>query len=235
MRKHNLTKGERIALRDLSKNKDIIIQKADKGGAIVIQNTKDYIAQCAKDLQDTNFYKKTGKNLTEEFRCKINSMITTLEEKKEITGGTAKLLLNNEECRTPQIYFLPKIHKGKIPPPGRPIVSGNNCPSEKISIFVDCFLQPLVKMSKSYIKDTKDFVDIIAKLAPLDRGDIIGSMDVTALYTNIPNNEGIETVRKLLTLHRKNKKFPSNDSLTALLEMVLKKTTSSLMVRTSYK
>ena len=37
--------------------------------------------------------------------------------------------------------MLPKIHKNREHPPGRPIVSGNGCPTERISKFVDFFLQ----------------------------------------------------------------------------------------------
>lgn len=105
---------------------------------------------------------------------------------------------NQKICKTPQIYFLPKIHKGKLPPPGRPIVLGNNCPSEKISTYVDMFLQPLVKTIPSYVKDTGEFAETIKKISNLEKGDIIGSLDVTSLYTNIPNDEGTKLVEQIL-------------------------------------
>ena len=65
--------------------------------------------------------------------------------------------LTDRECKTAKLYLLPKIDKGKIPPPGRPIVSGNGCPTEKISKAVDNFLAPpTIRFIKSYIKDTTD-------------------------------------------------------------------------------
>jgi len=50
------------------------------------------------------------------------------------------------------LYTLTKIHK-RIPV-GRPIVSGNNGPTEHISYFVDTLLQPIAKIQESYINDT---------------------------------------------------------------------------------
>ena len=39
----NLSKGGRIAMKELSDHTEIIITKADKGGAVVIMDVKDYI------------------------------------------------------------------------------------------------------------------------------------------------------------------------------------------------
>ena len=41
----NLTSNERKALKDLQLREDIVITKADKGGAVVIWNTDDYIVE----------------------------------------------------------------------------------------------------------------------------------------------------------------------------------------------
>ena len=54
--------------------------------------------------------------------------------------------------------MLPKVHKTLQNPPGRPIVSGNSGPTEKLSKLVDHFLNPLVPTIKSYVKDTTHFL-----------------------------------------------------------------------------
>jgi hypothetical protein len=57
--------------------------------------------------------------------------------------------------------MLPKTHKGINPPPGRPIVSANGGPTEKIWQLVDFFLNPISNQHKSYVKDTAHFLNII--------------------------------------------------------------------------
>ena len=48
--------------------------------------------------------------------------------------------LSDSNVRTAEFYMLPKIHKNPTNPPGRPIVSGNGCPTERISKCIDHFL-----------------------------------------------------------------------------------------------
>ena len=92
--------------------------------------------------------------------------------------------------RIPEFYTLTKIRKPT--PVGRPIISGCDGPTEKLSSFVDKLLQPIAQQQKSYLKDTTDFVNFIEKTkVPVD--DILVSMDVTSLYTNRPQEEGILT------------------------------------------
>ena len=59
--------------------------------------------------------------------------------------------------RIPVFHTLTKIHKPT--PIGRPIVAGNDGPTERISSFVDSLLQSIPKSQKSYPKDTTDFVN----------------------------------------------------------------------------
>ena len=93
-------------------------------------------------------------------------------------------------CRIPVFYTLTKIHKPT--PVGRPI-SGCDGPTERISAFVDHLLQPIAQIQPSYLKDTADFINFIERTR-LPPNTTLVSMDVTSLYTNIPQEEGINTV-----------------------------------------
>ena len=221
-KKQNISEEERLAIKQLSKNNEITIKPADKGGAIVIMNTLDYIKEADRQLSDSNTYKKASIDLTNQHQNEVDLILDKMVIDKDITEKMAKFL-KNKTPRTPQIYFLPKIHKNKIPPPGRPIVSANGCPTEKISAFVDHFLNPLVKEMDSYIEDTSDFLRQISNLETITKNGIIGTMDVSSLYTNIPNKEGTESISELLTRKRNKLEKPSNESLVELLRMVLTK------------
>ena len=118
--------------------------------------------------------------------------------------------------------MLPKIHKNLQKPPGRPIVSGNGCPTERISKFVDFFLQPGVKNIRSYIRDTSDFLLMLQNLGNIPENSILATLDVSSLYTNIPNHEGCLAAEELLNFTRGNFMNPSNEYLIKLLNKVLK-------------
>ena len=93
--------------------------------------------------------------------------------------------------RIPVFYTLTKIHKPT--PVGRPIISGVSGPTERLSAFADKLLQPIAQQQKSYLKDTTDFINFMEGTR-VPQNTILVSMDVTSLYTNIPQEEGIQTV-----------------------------------------
>ena len=67
----NLSDEELDALKTLTRNKDIIICKTDKGNAIVIMDRKDYIEKCHTALNNKQF-KQTKENLIKEKEKKLN-------------------------------------------------------------------------------------------------------------------------------------------------------------------
>jgi peptide-methionine (R)-S-oxide reductase len=216
----NLMDRENKALAELKKAQNIIIKPADKGSAVVIQDLDDYINEGYRQLSDSKFYRETKDDLTILHNELITSLINHLEDNKEISKKCGAYLRNSSP-RTSQLYLLPKVHKKKLPMPGRPIVSANNSPTEKISELADHFLKPLVQTTKSYVKDTTDFINKIEALPTLSETAILCTIDVTSLYTNIPNSEGISACKNLLDLHRDNSEKPSNDNIIHLLEYVL--------------
>ena len=54
----NLYKEEHFALKNLVKNKDLIIQEAEKGNTVVILNKNDYNLKMKKILSDTSKFQK---------------------------------------------------------------------------------------------------------------------------------------------------------------------------------
>ena len=107
-------------------------------------------------------------------------------------------------------------------PVGRPIISGCGTATEKISLYVDLHLQPHVKTLASYVEDDNDFLRRLIGInddhGPLPADTILCTMDVTALYTNIPTDEFISAAQHYLV---KNYDADKIDVLTKFMELVL--------------
>ena len=87
--------------------------------------------------------------------------------------------------------------------------------------FVDTLLQPISKIRKSYLKDITDFINFIENTKVKKRTFLV-SMDVTSLYTNIPQNEGIEIVCKAYeNFYKYNPPIPTH-YLRKMLRLILK-------------
>lgn len=144
----NLTLPQWQALKDLRNDKSIIIKPADKGGALVILNTNDYIEKCMAHLDDSSVYERLPTDPTQEVNNEIKNYI---QRRRTISlPEDAHLRLVPKYPRTAEFYILPKIHKPGAP--GRPIVSANECPTEIISKIVDQSLKPLAMRTPSYIR-----------------------------------------------------------------------------------
>ena len=181
-------------LREMVNQRTIRISSADKGGAIVIQNTTDYIEEAQNQLSKSAHYETVKKDPTVSVAKTSNRFVEELHEKGHIDDKTYKWAkIEPNHVSTHRFYTLPKIHKTLSKPPGRPIVSGLNGPTEKLSKLVDHWLQSYVNMLPSHIKDSTHMLQIIdewnRKLGPFDNNTRLVTIDVSALYTNIPHDD----------------------------------------------
>ncbi|XP_063398914.1 uncharacterized protein LOC134683533 [Mytilus trossulus] len=213
----NLSEQESQAINNLKSRDDIVIKQADKGSAVVVINKTDYIEEGNRQLSNTKFYKHLESDPTKEISKQINEVLSDMNSKKHIDDDTYDYLRPDETCTAGRFYLLPKLHKEGTP--GRPIVSANDHPTEKISEFVDYHLRPHVRTMPSYIQDTTDYLKKMDSLNPLPNNTILVSMDVSSLYTNIPKNEGIVACEQVWN-NRKDK-HPPTDCLVQLLRLVL--------------
>ena len=213
--KQNLTKGELEALKQLEKRQDIIISNADKGGAVVIMDTDKFIEEADCQLSDSTNYKKLQKDPTLQNNKLVNDTTTRFKKEKLLPQNIADGL-NTSNPRTPKFYLSPKIHKPNNP--GRPVISSVDCHTSNISRCVDYHLQPIVKNIPSYIKDTNDFIKKTKDLK-VPKDAILVSLDVKALYTSIPNSEGIAAVKKAYDKYQQ--KTVATKVLTTFLALIL--------------
>ena len=134
--KNNLPHRERRALTDLTRNKHIVLKKADKETATVIVNREDKIKEGQSQLDDRNNYRPLAEPIIESASQNVQQLVKSLSQEGHIDSMTEKWLsLTPNPLRTPGFYKLTKIHKPTLV--GRPITSGCDGPTECISSFVD--------------------------------------------------------------------------------------------------
>ena len=104
--------------------------------------------------------------------------------------------LNIKNPTEARFYLLPKIHKKDIH--GRPICSSINHPTCNISKFVDEHIKQYVPKTKLYVRDTQHIISRLKELGKIPQGALIVTLDVSSMYTNIPNHEGILAVAEHL-------------------------------------
>ena len=147
-----------------------------------IQTLKDY------QLQDTNHTKSTA--------YKVYAFLTYYNTNYHIDNDLFHFLEAHNPQKTPLFYMLPKIHKPNNP--GRPVISGCDSPTAKLSAYTGYYLKPIVHTLPSYIKDTNDFLwTVLHPDLKIPPNSIFVMMDVQYLYTNIPQDEGTKSVYQL--------------------------------------
>ena len=157
---NNLSENERNALKQFSLKKSIVIKVADKGGAIVAMNQKDYVDSIKRDLSNKKHHHKLEKDNVDEINGEIQKIIEQIKD--YLNDLEYKVLTDDNETSTPVFYGLPKIHKEyELFPPLRPIVAGYN--SVKLSEYVDSYLKPAAQKSWSFVRDTTHFLNKLKK------------------------------------------------------------------------
>ncbi len=216
----NISKQELHSIHKLKTDNDLIVKPADKGGAIVIWPKDSYLAEAYRQLNNLNHHQKVPHDPTSQILAETKKLAYNLYKSNIIDNTTHKFLTSDSHARTPHLYLLPKIHKQDIP--GRPIISGCGRPTVKLSQYADHLLKPLLNHIPSYIQDTTDFLRRSLTLNTNLPKNILVTIDVRSLYTNIPNDQGIQACIHMLK--ENNMITPeSEQSIIDILSLILNK------------
>lgn len=124
----------REAVETLKKEDNLTIKAADKGGNIVVMDTEQYKQMCQTILNNNEWYRKVPLIKAEQDKEKYNQLIEAAYKKQIISQTTLKFLqVENPVLQT--FYSIPKIHKSRTNPTGRPIVSGKRSLTEKATCY----------------------------------------------------------------------------------------------------
>ena len=191
----HFSEEEFLALQNLRKNKNIVIQKSGNGNSAVIVNKPDDLKKMENLLNDTRKFEKN--NLKND-----GILGFAVNQDKRVDNILKKLVLSNsisEETRRPSkrvgtragiISGFCKVHKDIIDnyPPFRPILLAINTPKHKLAKFTVTTLKSLT--SNQYtVKGTFIFTEEIAEQ---DFESFMANRDVYSLFTDIPLEETLD-------------------------------------------
>ncbi|XP_072410591.1 uncharacterized protein [Chiloscyllium punctatum] len=145
-----------------------------------------------RQLNNQEHYRQLPADPTKEHTRELNTLIRTLDP---VLQSSLRSLIPRISC-VGDFYCLPKVHNANTP--GRPIVSGNGTLCENLSGCVEGIFKPIVQGIPSFCRDTTDFLQKLSTHGPVEPGTFLVTMDVSALYTSIPHNDGIAATASVL-------------------------------------
>ncbi|XP_071576680.1 uncharacterized protein [Temnothorax nylanderi] len=176
----------------LKNNDDIFVTRADKGQITVVMDKIEYIGRMSDVLNDESTYKKLIKDPIKQLTHKLNQLVKSWLD-NDIIDKPTYYRLKCTNGNLPRCYGLPKVHKAGFPL--RVIVSAVGNPMYNIASFLNSILHKYTHRSKSYIKDSWTFVKMI-KESSISNDQIMISLDVASLFTNIPKELVLEAIEK---------------------------------------
>jgi hypothetical protein len=226
----NLKPAERAAMNRLSKNKQLTIRSADKGGGIVVMDTTLYQNKVEEHLSDQNTYEHLVNFKFSNRMSKIETFATKYEKKKfenhdnqfNILTRDESLYLRKFDCKIANFFGVPKIHKSKkinesmqkgyaldikIPAvlvdlPFRYIQGDVAGPTCKLSELLDILLKPYLTLTPSYIRDSVDFLNKLPDVPPEEVEDTyMVTCDVINMYPNISLPLGLAAIKYWIEKH----------------------------------
>lgn len=207
----NLVKNVKLSSKDkrilqildkIKKDKRIVVKAADKNLGLVVMNTQMYIDMCLKHLKDTDTYGICSNFNPDQIFDKLTQILDKYHphDRQDKLGNKLKASLlqlkDDPKVRACVFYCLPKVHKDKIPPPGRPIASAINTVTYHTSKYLVNILGPVAAALPTVVNSADQFTTLLPE--KLNQEHVILCADVTSLYPSIPTIEGLVRVRQVL-------------------------------------
>lgn len=162
---------------------------------LVILTQEAYTAEMQRILQDPTTYKKLSGDPTIKLKSALSQLINKGSKIDILNKKEAKYLLTNVP-KIPVIHQVPKIHKNRNTPPGRPIVSGIGAFYSRLGEYIDTFLQPVSTQGKAYLQDSRQDVEV-------GEHTLLATVDVESLYTNIKQQHALDATLWALNKYSK--------------------------------
>ena len=234
----NLPPEEKTALAELiklQKERKIVIKPCDKGAGLIILDFPAYMTSCYNHLKSGQvqpdgsvrpFYVSVDSDAVDAVKVEIGMVLAEGHEAGYITEEE-KAAMDASDKKPAKFYETFKVHKKHEPgetPPERPIISGSGSFTENIGKFAESHLKDLACDHPMYLKDTPHLLRQLEELnnsgQPLEDDTLLVTIDVSAMYSNIPQDEALQACKDKLD-RRADQSVPSN-FIIRLMEIILK-------------
>lgn len=204
-------------------NPNLLYLVADKGSNWVICDKNNYLEEGARQLGNTTFYNHIERERARYNQANINRFVNYLYDKKRINYSEKCFLTCSTDYRKRQLNLIPKIHKDNwtFPnyfPPARPIIDNHKSEAHNISVYIDFYLQPIVRRIPSFIRDSFHFQVIMPSIIITESSSLL-TCDIESLYTNIPIDGAINAIKIMF------QRFPDatrpDDVIIKLIHLIL--------------
>ena len=185
----NLTPDERKAIGTLRSNKDIVIQRPDKGGGVVVLDREYYNNVLSGLIGDTSKFVDCSDDQTHKVKKKINSIAAKFKEENKALYDALRRV---GEYNAGFLYGLPKLHKNTERPPLRPIISMIGTVTHDVAQYFNDVIRPY--LDSSYIVKSNDELLLKLESLQLQPGNKLCSLDVESLFSNVPVRDTIEII-----------------------------------------
>lgn len=218
----NISRSGLLFIKSLAANPAVIVKPADKGLGLTVLNRDWYDRELDRQLNDRETYIHVPV-LRAKLSAPIKQIAKTALQLGMMTQQQHTYVCkkwNDETSQLPNLYLLPKLHK--TPVTGRPIVSSHSYITTPASVWLDYFLQPLVREHiPTVLTDSKQLVNRIESTIINDPNCTLSTADVNSLYPSIPIKAGIAAVRMFLQLHCKITDQNRVNTICSLLKLIL--------------
>ena len=190
-------------LRNLRKNKDIVITKLDKGNGVVVLDRKPYNNAIEEIISGTSKFGKLSEDPTLKGEASLQRFLRKLKQKNFFNETEYDKLYPSGSVPA-RVYGTPKMHNFSSSdsfPKLRAIVSAIGAFNYNLARFLCELFLPLVPNDYS-CKDTFSFVSQI-KNANLSKKFLV-SYNITSLFINIPLQDTIDIAINLIFSHNPN-------------------------------
>ena len=183
---NNITKDEYLSIKQFIKFKPFKIVECDKNIGCSIIDNNIYNNLCLEHLNNEEFFSKVEENPLEILILNINTTLTDLKtsfniDKKIYNNSYISFDIKNKYSLG-KFRILTKLHKKNFGT--RPIVNCKNHPTMFIAGFIHKLIEPYVKNSNSFLKDSQYLINILENVKIKEELDI-HTLDIENLYMNM--------------------------------------------------